>query len=122
MYFDYPTFARLYSEVADYTDVDMYIAERGWQDWMDNFSDEDIPKILQAIYDIGKMSMADIRSAIGYSSRAEMHRKYRIPLRTLESWDAGDKEPRSAYVFALIAYTLFVAELNKREQENGTEE
>lgn len=122
MYLDYPTFAGLYCESANYEDVDMYIAERGWQDWMDDFSEGDIPKILQTIYDIGKMNMADIRSAIGYSSRAEMHRMYRIPLRTLESWDSGDKVPRSEYVFALIAYTLFIAEINKEDQRNGTEE
>lgn len=41
-----------------------------------------------------------IRKILGIS-RAEFSRRYHIPLRTLEAWDAGMREP-PAYVYELL--------------------
>ena len=41
-----------------------------------------------------------IRSILGVS-RAEFSRRYNIPLRTLEDWDAGKKNP-PGYVLELL--------------------
>lgn len=112
MFLDYTIFADLYDEAKGYTDIDLYVTERGWQSWMDNFQIEEVIKILHIIYPISKMTMADIRKAFGYSSRAVMSRKHKIPIRTLENWDKGDHNPPE-YVISYIAYTLFVAEMHK---------
>lgn len=113
MYLDYTIFAKLYSEAKDYSDADMYIAERGWQEWMDDFCAEEVVKILNATYRIGDMSIEEMRKKLGYS-RAEMSKEYRIPIRTLENWDAGKRNPPE-YVTSLIAYTVFVG--NKYESD-----
>ena len=61
--------------------------------------------ILKRIYAIAKMSWRERREKILGISRAEMHRQYGIPLRTLEDWEAGKYKPAD-YVETLIAYTL----------------
>ena len=61
--------------------------------------------ILKRIYAIAKMSWREWREKILGISRAEMHRRYQIPLRTLEDWEAGKYRPAD-YVEVLLAYTL----------------
>ena len=61
--------------------------------------------ILKRIYVIAKMSWRERREKILGISRAEMHRQYGIPLRTLEDWEAGKYKPAD-YVESLLAYTL----------------
>ena len=61
--------------------------------------------ILKRIYAIAKMSWRERREKILGISRAEMHRQYGIPLRTLEDWEAEKYKPAD-YVEVLLAYTL----------------
>lgn len=61
--------------------------------------------ILKRIYAIAKMSWRERREKILGISRAEMHRQYGIPLRTLEDWEAGKYKPAD-YIEILLAYTL----------------
>ena len=57
------------------------------------------------IYKIANLSLRERREKILGISRAEMHRQYGIPLRTLEDWEAGKYKPAS-YIEILLAYTL----------------
>lgn len=34
----YEVFVRIYKEGKEYDNEEMYIAERGWQDWMDRYA------------------------------------------------------------------------------------
>lgn len=61
--------------------------------------------ILKRIHAIAKMSWRERREKILGISRAEMHRQYGIPLRTLEDWEAEKYKPAD-YVEVLLAYTL----------------
>lgn len=61
--------------------------------------------ILKRIYVIANLSLRERREKILGISRAEMHRQYGIPLRTLEDWEAGKYKP-SDYIEVLLAYTL----------------
>ena len=61
--------------------------------------------ILKRIYAIANLSLRERREKLLGISRAEMHRRYQIPLRTLEDWEAGKYKP-SGYVETLLAYTL----------------
>lgn len=62
---------------------------------------EDILKI----YAIANLSLRERREKLLGISRAEMHRRYQIPLRTLEDWEAGKNKPVD-YIEILLAYTL----------------
>ena len=89
---DFDLFTRLYSEAKQYDDVDLFTSERGWQDWMDNFSTQEVK--------------------LNYS-RVALSRAYYIPLRTLENWDRKQNMPD--YVEVLIKYTFFIKEITKNE-------
>ena len=103
-------FARLYRETADYTDVEMYIGERGWQsDWMDELDDAgvDIANLLLDVWALAHMDIAQLRRRTGLSQRAFADR-YSIPSRSVENWESLGKnrhEP-AGYLKMLISYTL----------------
>lgn len=61
--------------------------------------------ILKRIYAIANLNLRERREKLLGISRAEMHRQYGIPLRTLEDWEAGKYKPAD-YVESLLAYTL----------------
>ena len=61
--------------------------------------------ILKRIYANANLSIRERREKLLGISRAEMHRQYGIPLRTLEDWEAEKYKPAD-YVEVLLAYTL----------------
>lgn len=105
----YELFTQLYSEALEYSDVDMYIAERGWQDWMEAFDNHG--NILKDIYTLANSSLKEIRESHGYT-RAAFAKEYNIPIRTLEDWES-EKRTAPIYVSILIAYTFFEAGQNE---------
>ena len=84
---DFELFTRLYSEAKQYDDIDLFTSERGWQDWMDNFSTQEVIFILNKIYEYSQESLQDIRI------------KLNLP----------------DYVEVLIKYTFFIKEITKNE-------
>lgn len=101
----YKLFLSLYSEALDYADVDMFIGERGWQDWMDDYPTEELATLMQEIYFLTNSDLKTIREKYGYS-RAAFSRLFNIPIRSLEDWDASRRKMPD-YVKALICYALF---------------
>lgn len=102
----YELFATLYQEALEYTDLDMFVAERGWQEWMDNFDNDKLGDILTTIYALANMSIKEMRES-KKMSRAQFSRIYNIPIRTLENWD-GETRKMTSYDKMLIAYTFFM--------------
>ncbi|HCL02873.1 MAG TPA: hypothetical protein DHW61_10765 [Lachnoclostridium phytofermentans] len=102
----YSLFSHLYNEALQYDNLEMYIAERGWQDWMDNYPEEKIADILEKIYSIANTDMREIRNLLGLS-RPKFFNVYRVPVRTLEDWEY-EKMPIPVYTRQLIAYTVFM--------------
>ena len=108
----YDLFTKLYGEAKTYDSLELYIQERGWQDWMDDFDIETVTAILKKIYEYSIESLQDIRTKLNYS-RIGLSRAYYIPLRTLENWD--NKQNMPEYVEVLIKYTFFIKEMTKDE-------
>jgi len=102
----YDLFATLYVEAQEYSNVEMYIAERGWQEWMDNYPGEHLGNILTSIYELATTPLKEIRESRKIS-RAAFSRIYNIPIRSLEDWDT-DKRKIADYNKMLIAYTFFM--------------
>lgn len=112
---NYKLFSMLYNEAIGYENVDMYIGERGWQNWMDIYSNqsnvEDVADILKKIFTLSKLSIKELWERTGITM-AEFGRIYRIPARTVQDWAYG-KSNISNYLKALITYTIFVEEREK---------
>lgn len=111
----YELFTHLYRDALDSVSLEHYIAERGWQEWMNQFSDEQIVSILETIYDYANKSLKEIREK--YYSRAEFCRNYCIPIRTVENWET--KENYAEYIKTFILYTFFIKEfLDENSDKN----
>ena len=102
----YPIFARLYGEAREYERLDMYIAERGYQDWMDDFPEEELSSILTEIYNISNKSTAETIKEYMEMCKNSSVGELGIPYRTLQNWYLGTREP-APYLVCLIAYALF---------------
>lgn len=112
---EYGIFLKLYNEALLYTDMEMYIFERGWQSWMDKYDVEVVRKILETVYEYGHTTMKEVRTKHGIT-RAEMSRNYNIPLRTLEDWELNKNTPSNfKYIEPLILYTFFIYDINSED-------
>lgn len=97
-------FKELYSEaLEDDTTLEYFIAERGWQDWMEEYDTDQVANLLSRIYYLANNPLKDTREV----SRAEFSRQYAIPIRTLENWDT-EKRAAPAYVKLLLDYAQFM--------------
>lgn len=120
MYINYATFVRLYNEAAQEENLDIYIAERGWQDWMGTEDNtEEVISLLQTIHGAVRSDFTQLRNILKLSP-FEMMRKYDIPNRTRQHWERGEREPAD-HVRKLLSYAVIMEALNKGE-DNGTEE
>lgn len=96
-------FRALYSEALEYEDFDMYVAERGYQDWMDSY--ENIADVLKTIYDLAHSTIKQTREGRDIP-QAAFGRIFAIPVRSLQNWDAGVRTP-PAYIKMLLDYAVF---------------
>ena len=106
-YIDFTTFATLYGEAVEYSNVDLFISERGWQEkWMEDFGVTKIVQILQEIYFLAHHSFSEVREKYG-ANRTAFSKKYYIPSRSLQEWETGNRTAL-VYVTLLLYYTLFL--------------
>lgn len=96
-------FKQLYSEALEDKNLELYVSERGWQEWMDDYSQEKIKDILNTIHTLANNNLKNTRRV----SRAEFSRRYHIPIRTLEDWE-NEKRTPPIYVKMLIDYVQFL--------------
>lgn len=109
-------FRELYSEAIDYKNPEMYIAERGWQDWMEKYIGNDaseIAGILERIYSLAHMDIGQLRSETKLSASA-FSEMFGIPIRTAQSWEY--KERRTpVYALLLISYAIFMEDIDDEQ-------
>ncbi len=108
-------FSELYDQTLEYDDCDKYVAERGWQEWMNSFSSENnvsvAVRILTEIYELAHMDIKKMRATLGLTFGA-FSELYSIPGRTVQDWEYGrNKTP--VYVKKFIAYTMLMEKLGK---------
>ena len=104
---DYATYAQLWAEATQYADFDLYVAERGWQGWMDAYadrSDSAVLDTLQRIWDMAHDGTRAMRRLLG-SSQAAFAARFGIPTRTVENWESGSNLP-PPYVIKLLGYAV----------------
>lgn len=95
-------FKELYNEALDIASPELFIAERGWQDWMEDYAPDEVVTLLNRIYQFANNPLKETRE----TSRAEFSRQYNIPIRTLQDWDLGNRNAPE-YVKMLIDFAQF---------------
>ena len=114
-------FHRLRIAAEDCSSLEQYIAEEGG-----SLPGECYPadgsryapiKILIFIWELAHdFSFRNIR-AISGMTQAEFVREYRIPRRTIEHWDVGERTP-PPYVLELLAADVVSAKIKEMMEEN----
>ena len=89
--------------LEDDTTLEYFIAERGWQDWMEGYTPDEVAELLGRIYHLANNPLKDTREV----SRAEFSRQYAIPVRTLQDWDL-EVSGSPKYVKLLIDFAQFM--------------
>lgn len=114
MYINYSTFVKLYNEAEREKSLDMYVAERGWQDWMGENDASEIAVFLEAIHTIARSDVIELRKMLG-TSQIEMIRTFNIPRRTLQSWESGERE-MPEHVRKLLSYAVIMEAMNQTDE------
>lgn len=101
-------FRKHYKDAIETESEELFIAEPGWEDWMDRYDVDTAVSILKIIYKLSQAghNITKLRTIYG-SSRSEFSRTFGIPLRTLENWDNGICKPND-YPFYMIAHEVFI--------------
>ena len=108
------TYRNLVSDALNAENEEMFIAEQGWADWMDEYGDDTdrIADDMRNIYQVSHMTMIDLLSASGLT-KAAFSRRFLIPLRTVENWVSGIR-PCPIYVRMMIADLLGIVAVERR--------
>ena len=102
-------FIRLLTDVSECGNFDTYVAEVGGS-LPPEIDDARLLPLLSDLWAYGQdRSVASLRKLSGLS-RAAFARVYNIPLRTLENWESGSANARTApqYVLDLLAYAVII--------------
>ena len=102
----YQEYQRLIMDATEFDDEELYIADAGGS-MPESVPDELLVPMLREMYDYAhSRTLGTLLKQTGMN-RAEFGREYRVPYRTLQHWDDGDRGAR-AYVLDLVAYAVIM--------------
>lgn len=99
----YQNFLALRSSAMDCETLDDFIAEEGGSVESDDV--DEVVFLLKAIFASKSRPAINYAREITELSRAEFCRLYKIPLRSMENWEAGVKKPPE-YVASFILFSV----------------
>ena len=107
----YSDFAGIIISLPECDNLDSFIAERGWQEWMDEYVGDDgsadkIVSILSAIWELKANPIKGIKKVCKLTNES-IADEFFAPRRSVENWSSGDRESPD-YVWMMIAYISFV--------------
>lgn len=97
-------FKRLYSEAREYDDLSMYLSERGWQEWMDEYTDvNDITAVLTDIYTLSNGGVDDFCN-VSRMQMTALANMVCVKYRTIQRWKKDSEIPERDKL--LIAFAI----------------
>lgn len=102
---EFDMFARLYDEAKIYNNLDMYIMERGWQEWMNDLEPGTVAEVLKYIYSIAKDGFPKLLSH--YETLRKVSDRFGIPYSTLQRWKSGITDVPE-YTLLMMAYITII--------------
>ena len=118
----YKLFDMIYREAKEYKSEEMYIMERGWQIWMNDYTAENISNILREVWSLAKSDIKQLRKKAKLNMRG-FSAKFGIPYNTALKWESEGKNHREPpeYLIEMIAFVLFEDWLNKNKRPETRE-
>ena len=101
---NFDTYRTLYGEAKTYDDIEMYIMERGWQDWMDDMDADQIADLLRRIYTISRDGIGGMLETEGIKLTV-LCRRYCIPYDSAQKWRSGERHAPD-YLMLLLGWAI----------------
>ena len=113
----YITFSKLYDQALEYDNEEFYVAERGWEEWMNEYEDNIniIREIMWKTYQFAHGNISELRKEMKMSVPA-FGKQFGIPRRTIQDWEYG-KNDISIYTKKMLVY-IGLTEYLLREWED----
>lgn len=110
----YETYRVLISDALSAESEEMFIAEQGWADWMDEYGgDADrLVSDMRNIYKVAHMTVRDLIEAYG-KTQADFSERFCIPKRTVEDW-ATERRQCPPYTRLMMADLLGLVTVERR--------
>ena len=113
----YSTFDRLYNEAKEYTSVNRYIAERGWQPWMSSFNDGDLGNVLTYIYEVAHEGFTAAEKAYTYPTVKRISEMFDVAYQTVQRWHTGVATPSESTLRLLCFAAVSDMEIDPESEE-----
>lgn len=102
---EFDVFTRLYEEAKSYNNLDMYIMERGWQEWMNDLESGTVAEVLKYIYSIAKDGFPELLNH--YETLRKVSDRFGIPYSTLQRWKSGITDVPE-YTLVMMTYITLI--------------
>ena len=108
----YRDFRNIFLTLDDCDSEDMFIAERGWQEWMEEYADDEsgekITNILHSVWCMKDNIVKGLKTVCGLTQK-EISEQYGIPKRTIEQWSSELRKipPQKACMLAFCVFSDF---------------
>ncbi len=112
---NFDTYRALYAEAREYTNIDMYIMERGWQDWMDGMDADQIADLLRDIHAISRGGFSAAVKIEGLKLTA-FCKRYCLPYSTAQKW-VGDIAAPAEYMVLHLGYSVISNKFKKPAED-----
>ena len=117
---DFKTYRELYLQAGDYKDFDIYVMDRGWQDWMEEYTEEDnnadrIVAVMDFIYKAYRCNAKELCKLAGIKMTT-LTELVGVNYRTVQRWASGEID-FPAHIKLLTSYALFTMIFDKKEDE-----
>ena len=109
-------FRTLYGEALEATDLDHYIMERGWQEWMNEMPLDTVTAVMKKTYKLAKAP--DKWEAVKncFPSLKALSDYVGVPYSTLQKWNIGVSKPTD-YILIMLSY-IAVSDMVSEAQED----
>lgn len=98
-------FRTLYGEALEATDLDHYIMERGWQEWMSGMPLDTATAVLKKTYELAKApdKWEAVKSC--FPSLKALSDYVGVPYSTLQKWSIGVSKPTD-YMLLMLSFIV----------------
>ena len=100
----FDTYRILYAEAREHDSIDMYIMERGWQDWMGGMDADHIADILRNVYNISRSGISGMLEVDG-TTLTEFSKRYYVSYNTTMKWKRNETIP-AEHTMLLLGYAI----------------
>lgn len=109
-------FKELYGEALEAANLDHYIMERGWQEWMNEMQIDTVTAVLKKTYELAKASNKWEAVKSCFPSLKALSDYVGVPYSTLQKWSIGVSKPTD-YMLLMLSFIVINDMIEAKEDK-----